>query len=204
MSPSSSRSNLTGGRSCAAWCGRRCRRTRSTHEFILLIVAVFGTTISPYLFFWQAAQEMEDANGHVPHTARGGPAASAPHQVRHDHRHDLLEPDRLLHHPQHGATLHAAGITDIQTSAQAAEALRPLAGDLTFVLFGLGIIGTGLLAVPVLAGSAAYAVAETAGWPGSLSTRPEARPHRGSRLLRRDRGGDDRRRGPVLHARWTR
>jgi Mn2+/Fe2+ NRAMP family transporter len=68
-----------------------------------------------------------------------------------------------------GATLHAAGITEIQTSAQAAEALRPLAGEFAFLLFGLGIIGTGLLAVPVLAGSAAYAVAEAAGWPGSLS-----------------------------------
>ncbi len=70
-----------------------------------------------------------------------------------------------------GATLHAAGMTDIQTSAQAAEALRPLAGRLTFLLFSLGIIGTGLLAVPVLAGSAAYAVAEAAGWQGSLTLR---------------------------------
>lgn len=69
------------------------------------------------------------------------------------------------------ATLHAAGVTDIQTSSQAAEALRPLAGDLTFALFSLGIIGTGLLAVPVLAGSAGYAVAEAAGWSGSLSAR---------------------------------
>ena len=69
------------------------------------------------------------------------------------------------------ATLHAAAVRDIQTSAQAAEALRPLAGDLTFLLFSLGIIGTGLLAVPVLAGSAAYAVAEAAGWSGSLSLR---------------------------------
>jgi Mn2+/Fe2+ NRAMP family transporter len=69
------------------------------------------------------------------------------------------------------ATLHASGVTDIQTSAQAAEALRPLAGDMTFLLFSLGIIGTGLLAVPVLAGSAAYAVAEVADWQGSLSLR---------------------------------
>lgn len=71
------------------------------------------------------------------------------------------------------ATLHAAGVTAIQTSAQAAEALRPIAGDFTFLLFSLGIIGTGLLAVPVLAGSAAYAVAEAAGWQGSLSLRLE-------------------------------
>jgi NRAMP (natural resistance-associated macrophage protein)-like metal ion transporter len=139
------------------------------HEFILLIVAVFGTTISPYLFFWQAAQEMEDANNDAPHTAG---------EVRHHLRRikfdtitgmtfsNLIAFFIIL---STGATLHAAGVTDIQTSAQAAEALRPLAGDLTFVLFGLGIIGTGLLAVPVLAGSAAYAVAEAAGWAGSLS-----------------------------------
>ena len=77
------------------------------------------------------------------------------------------------------ATLHAAGVTDIETSAQAAEALRPLAGDLTFLLFSLGIIGTGMLAVPVLAGSAAYAVAEAAGWHGSLSLRLDQGEGRG-------------------------
>ena len=77
------------------------------------------------------------------------------------------------------ATLHTAGVTDIQTSAQAAEALRPLAGDLTFLLFGLGIIGTGMLAVPVLAGSAAYAVAEAAGWQGSLKLRLDRGEGRG-------------------------
>jgi len=77
------------------------------------------------------------------------------------------------------ATLHVAGVRDIQTSAQAAEALRPLAGELTFLLFSLGIIGTGLLAVPVLAGSAAYAVAEAAGWQGSLSLRLDRGEGRG-------------------------
>jgi Mn2+/Fe2+ NRAMP family transporter len=77
------------------------------------------------------------------------------------------------------ATLHAAGITDIQTSAQAAEALRPLAGEFTFIIFSLGIIGTGMLAVPVLAGSAAYAVAEAAGWKGSLSLRLDLGEGRG-------------------------
>jgi Mn2+/Fe2+ NRAMP family transporter len=77
------------------------------------------------------------------------------------------------------ATLHAAGITDIQTSAQAAEALRPVAGEFTFLLFSLGIIGTGMLAVPVLAGSAGYAVAEAAGWPGSLSARLDRGEGRG-------------------------
>jgi Mn2+/Fe2+ NRAMP family transporter len=77
------------------------------------------------------------------------------------------------------ATLHAAGVTDIQTSAQAAEALRPLAGEFTFLLFSLGIIGTGLLAVPVLAGAAGYAVAEAAGWQGTLSSRPDRGEGRG-------------------------
>ncbi|MDH5340553.1 MAG: divalent metal cation transporter [Rubrivivax sp.] len=140
----------------------------SVHDAVLLVVAVFGTTISPYLFFWQAAQEVEDA-GPLPHTAR---------RVQHHLRRikfdtiagmtfsNLIAFFIIL---STAATLHAAGQTNIQTSAQAAEALRPLAGDLSFVLFGLGIIGTGLLAVPVLAGSAAYAVAELAGWPGSLN-----------------------------------
>ena len=144
-------------------------KNASTHDFILLIVAVFGTTISPYLFFWQAAQEMEDVSAAHPHTAG---------EVRHHLRRikfdtitgmtfsNLIAFCIIL---STAATLHAAGITDIQTSAQAAEALRPIAGDFTFLLFGLGIIGTGMLAVPVLAGSAAYAVAEAAGWPGSLS-----------------------------------
>jgi Mn2+/Fe2+ NRAMP family transporter len=77
------------------------------------------------------------------------------------------------------ATLHAAGITDIQTSAQAAQALRPIAGEFTYLLFSLGIIGTGLLAVPVLAGSAAYAVAEAAGWPGSMTARLDRGEGRG-------------------------
>jgi Mn2+/Fe2+ NRAMP family transporter len=139
------------------------------HDFILLVVAVFGTTISPYLFFWQAAQEMEDVSGANPHTRD---------EVRHHLRRikfdtitgmtfsNLIAFCIIL---STGATLHAAGLTDIQTSAQAAEALRPIAGEFTFLLFGLGIIGTGMLAVPVLAGSAAYAVAEAAGWRGSLS-----------------------------------
>ena len=149
------------------------------HEVLLIVVAVFGTTISPYLFFWQAAQEMEDASGAGPHT---------PAEVRHHLRRIKL--DTLIGMTfsnliaffiilSTAATLHAAGVTDIQTSAQAAEALRPIAGDFTFLLFSLGIIGTGLLAVPVLAGSAAYAVAEAAGWQGSLSLRLDKNEGRG-------------------------
>ena len=139
------------------------------HDFVLLIVAVFGTTISPYLFFWQAAQEMEDVSSDAPHTAA---------EVRRHLRRIKIDTITGMTFSNliaffiilsTAATLHAAGVTDIQTSAQAAEALRPIAGELTFVLFGLGIIGTGLLAVPVLAGSAAYAVAELAGWSSGLS-----------------------------------
>ena len=140
-------------------------------DMLLMVVAVFGTTISPYLFFWQAAQEMEDTAGSPEHTR---------YEVQHHLR--RIKVDTIIGMTfsnviaffiilSTAATLHKAGITDIQTSAQAAEALRPLAGDFTFVLFSLGIIGTGMLAVPVLAGSAGYAVAEAAGWTGSLSAR---------------------------------
>lgn len=150
------------------------------HDVLLMVVAVFGTTISPYLFFWQAAQEMEDADQ--------GPAHS-PRMVRHHLR--RIKADTIVGMAfsnlvaffiilSTGATLHLAGVTDIQSSAQAADALRPIAGDFTFWLFGMSIIGTGLLAVPVLAGSAGYAVAEAAGWRGSLSARLDQREGRGS------------------------
>ncbi len=149
------------------------------HDVLLMVVAVFGTTISPYLFFWQAAQEMEDIRGSAPHT---------PADVRHHLR--RIKADTIVGMSfsnliaffiilSTAATLHAAGVTDIQTSAQAAEALRPVAGEFTFLLFSLGIIGTGMLAVPVLAGSAAYAVAEAAGWHGSLSLRLDKNEGRG-------------------------
>ena len=149
-------------------------RLAVNHDVLLMVVAVFGTTISPYLFFWQAGQEMEDT-----HRGTASEATEPKAAQRHLRRikidtvvgmtfSNLIAFFIIL---STAATLHAAGVTDIQTSAQAAEALRPLAGDLTFLLFSLGIIGTGLLAVPVLAGSAAYAVAEAAGWQGSLSLR---------------------------------
>jgi NRAMP (natural resistance-associated macrophage protein)-like metal ion transporter len=141
----------------------------SANDVLRIVIAVFGTTISPYLFFWQSAQEMEESGSARSHTAEG---------VREHLRgikidtivgmtfSNLIAFFIML---STAATLHRAGVTNIQTSAQAAEALRPLAGDLAFTLFGLGIIGTGLLAVPVLAGSAAYAVAEAFGWRGSLN-----------------------------------
>ena len=143
----------------------------SGRDVLLMVVAVFGTTISPYLFFWQAAQEMEDVGDSAPHS---------PRTVRHHLR--RIKADTIVGMTfsnlvaffiilSTAATLHAAGVTNIDSSAQAAEALRPIAGEFTFLLFSLGIIGTGLLAVPVLAGSAGYAVAEAAGWRGSLSAR---------------------------------
>ncbi|KQP20890.1 NRAMP family divalent metal transporter [Pseudorhodoferax sp. Leaf265] len=149
------------------------------HDLLLMVVALLGTTISPYLFFWQAAQEMEDR--------RDGPPHGAADVRRHLRR---IKLDTLVGMGfsnliaffiilSTAATLHAAGVTDIQTSAQAAEALRPLAGDFTFGLFSLGIIGTGMLAVPVLAGSAGYAVAEAAGWQGTLSARLDRGEGRG-------------------------
>jgi NRAMP (natural resistance-associated macrophage protein)-like metal ion transporter len=147
------------------------------HNTISMIVAVFGTTISPYLFFWQAAQEMEDMRVV---SARNGGGSLLPHATevaRHHLRRirwdtyigmgfsNLIAFFIIL---STAATLHAAGVADIQTSAQAAEALRPLGGQTTFLLFSLGIIGTGMLAVPVLAGSAAYAVSESFDWQSGL------------------------------------
>ena len=137
-------------------------------EAFLLIVAVLGTTISPYLFFWQASQEVEDKKPGV-HSAEEVRFHLA--RIRTDTVigmgfSELVAVCIML---STAATLYAAGVRDVETAAQAAEALRPVAGDFAFLVFGLGIIGTGMLAVPVLAGSAAYAVAGAAGWHGSLS-----------------------------------
>ena len=141
-------------------------------ESITMIVAVFGTTISPYLFFWQAAQEMEDLRKFHDAGEKIAPESARTHlkRIRIDTYigmgfSNLVAFFIIL---SAAATLHKAGITDIQTSAQAAEALRPLAGDFAFLLFSLGIIGTGMLAVPVLAGSAAYAVVECFDWGSGL------------------------------------
>jgi NRAMP (natural resistance-associated macrophage protein)-like metal ion transporter len=142
-------------------------------QALTVIVAVFGTTISPYLFFWQAAQEVEEVKA----DPAAYPLTQAPETARAHLRRIKIDTYigmgfsnliALFIIISAAATLHAAGIHDIQTSAQAAEALRPLAGDATFLLFSLGIIGTGMLAVPVLAGSAAYAVAEAFEWKSGL------------------------------------
>jgi NRAMP (natural resistance-associated macrophage protein)-like metal ion transporter len=139
---------------------------------LLMIVAIFGTTISPYLFFWQASQEAEESR--LSHRHKYGQRL-APGEGYFTH----ISIDTWIGMSVSvfiaffimvttAATLNAHGVTRIETAAQAAEALRPIAGELTFMLFAAGIIGTGLLAVPVLAGSAAYAVAETFGLRGSL------------------------------------
>jgi Mn2+/Fe2+ NRAMP family transporter len=139
-----------------------------------MVVAVLGTTISPYLFFWQASQEVED-NYRRPDAAalRGNRAYASEHlfRIKQDTYVGMLFSNAiaLCIVVATAVTLNMHGITNIQTSSQAAEALRPVAGDFAFAVFALGIIGTGLLAVPVLAGSAAYAVSEVFGWKAGLS-----------------------------------
>lgn len=145
-------------------------------RYLAILVAILGTTITPYMFFWQAAQEVEEerAAGKWTRLARRG---ATPKELR------LAQEDILTGMGWAGVamyfiilttatTLHAAGRTEIATARDAAEALRPLAGDAAYLLFTLGIVGTGLLAVPVLAGSAAYAVTEALHWHGSLNDRP--------------------------------
>jgi Mn2+/Fe2+ NRAMP family transporter len=145
-------------------------------DYMLMLVAIFGTTISPYMFFWQASLEAEDRKLR----AKTGNGAAARTTKRLSQRESFrigidTTAGMVLSNVigffiiiTTAATLHAHGHTQIGTAAEAAEALRPLAGALAFFLFSLGIIGTGLLAVPVLAGSAGYAVAESFGWEGSL------------------------------------
>jgi NRAMP (natural resistance-associated macrophage protein)-like metal ion transporter len=144
-----------------------------TTGYLTVIVAVFGTTISPYLFFWQASQEVEELDA----DPSAGALAQAPQGAEEHLRRIKIDTYLGMAFSNivafciilgTAATLNAAGITDIQTSSQAAEALRPIAGDFAFLLFALGIIGTGLIAVPVLAGSAAYAVTEVFEWRRGL------------------------------------
>ena len=146
----------------------------SMNDYAAMVVAVLGTTISPYLFFWQASQEVED-NARRPEAAklRDNPEYAAEHlsRIKQDTSLGMVFSNviALCIVIATGVTLNLHGITSIQTSSQAAEALRPVAGEFAFAIFALGIIGTGLLAVPVLAGSAAYAVSEAFGWKAGLS-----------------------------------
>ncbi len=139
-------------------------------------VAILGTTISPYLFFWQAGQEIEEQHRHHAKPLCLTPKTAGPELKR--IRLDTLTGmafSTLISLAivfATAATLHASGVRDITTSSQAAEALRPIAGQFAFAMFAAGVIGTGLLAVPVLAGSAAYAVTEMAGIAGSLDAKP--------------------------------
>jgi Mn2+/Fe2+ NRAMP family transporter len=147
-------------------------------DYLVAIVAVLGTTITPYCFFWQSSEEAEDEQ--IDPTAH--PLIQAPEEapaqigrIRVDTYlgmgfSNLISLFIII---TTAATLNAHGITDIQTSSQAAEALRPIAGEFTFAVFAAGIIGIGLLAVPVLAGAAAYALGEALGWPTGLSRRPQ-------------------------------
>src|SRR5258706_2045171 len=139
-----------------------------------VVVAVLGATMSPYVFFGQAAEEVEE----VKERTDAKPLERAPEQAPEELRRIRIDTYvgmgfsnavALFIILTTAATLHAHGVTDIQTSAQAAEALRPIAGKLAFTIFAVGIIGTGFLAIPVLAGSAAYALGETFGWHVGLS-----------------------------------
>ncbi len=143
-----------------------------------MIVGVFGTTISPYLFFWQASEEVEDMarDGDPPLLSAAGVAAAVPElrRIRWDTWSGMFYSDLAAFCIIlcTALTLHRAGVTDVQTAAQAASALRPIAGHFALVLFALGIVGVGLLGVPVLAGSGAYALSEALGWRFGLSRKP--------------------------------
>lgn len=148
----------------------------------MALVAVLGTTISPYLLFWQAGEEVEELRRRGRRRLVEDEAA-APSELARIRADTLIGMGfsnliALFIIIAAGATLHQQGVTQIDTAAQAAEALRPVAGEATFLVFAAGIIGTGLLAVPVLAGSAAYAVAEMFGWPEGLD-----RPVQGARAF---------------------
>jgi NRAMP (natural resistance-associated macrophage protein)-like metal ion transporter len=152
-----------------------------SRSFLSTFVAILGTTISPYLFFWQATQVVEEdrERGRVTLAQRQG----ATEREKADSRVDVLTGMLLSNVIMYfivltaAATLHAHGKTHIATTQQAAEALRPLAGRATYLLFTLGIVGTGMLSVPVLAGSTAYAICEGARWPNSLKCPLRAAPH---------------------------
>ena len=149
-----------------------------SRDYLVGIVAVLGTTITPYCFFWQSSEEAEDERiDPAAHPLRDAPeeAQTEIARIRVDTYFGMGASNLISWFiiVATAATLNAHGITNVQTSSQAAEALRPIAGDFTFFAFGLGVIGLGLLAVPVLAGSAAYALGEALEWPTGLSRLPQ-------------------------------
>jgi NRAMP (natural resistance-associated macrophage protein)-like metal ion transporter len=160
----------------AALRGAFVPQLRLDSDHAMALVAVLGTTISPYLFFWQAGEEVEELRRRHRQRLAAHPFEATAELAR-------IRADTLVGMGfsniialfiiiATGATLHTQGINEIDTAAQAAEALRPFAGEITFAVFAAGIIGTGLLAVPVLAGSAAYAIAEMFRWPEGLNRPP--------------------------------
>jgi NRAMP (natural resistance-associated macrophage protein)-like metal ion transporter len=153
-------------------------RIELTGTFLTTLVAILGTTISPYLFIWQSSQEAEEERidpAKKPLKEETGPRAHELRRIRIDTMvgmavSNIIAIAIIL---TTAATLHAKGITDIQSSAQAAQALKPIAGAFAELIFALGIVGTGLLAIPVLAGSSAYAIAEGRKWPVGLARKPK-------------------------------
>ena len=145
---------------------------RLNSDAATVVVGVFGTTISPYLFFWQASEEVEEMKGHHERALKRDHSKAVPELARigWDTWSGMLYSNLTSFFIilATGVTLHVAGVTDIQTAAEAATALRPLAGEFAFALFAIGILGVGMIGVPVLAGSAAYALAEAMGWKWGL------------------------------------
>jgi NRAMP (natural resistance-associated macrophage protein)-like metal ion transporter len=150
-------------------------RVEWSRGFFSVLVAILGTTISPYLFFWQAAQEVEEERAMGRDLAhRQGATRKELSRCRSDVITGMFASNAIMYFivMTTAATLHANGRTDIASAREAADALRPLAGAGAYWLFTIGLIGTGILAVPVLAGSCAYAISEAAAWRGSLDRRP--------------------------------
>lgn len=145
-------------------------------NFVTTLVAILGTTISPYLFFWQASEEVEEekSEGRTSIAKRKGASDAELLDEKWDTVTGMLFCNLVFYFVILAAasTLHPAGVTEIQSATEAAQALRPLAGNAATILFAIGLIGAGLLAVPVLTGSAAYAVAETFGWRSGLDEKP--------------------------------
>jgi NRAMP (natural resistance-associated macrophage protein)-like metal ion transporter len=149
-------------------------------DFVLGLVAVLGTTISPYLFFWQASSEVDEmkAAGLRTEASRRGVRVQELNAARADILIGMLFSNLVMYFIilVSAAVLHAHGKTSIQSADQAAQALAPIAGPFAFVLFAVGLIGTGLLAIPILSGSAAYALKEFLNLPGNLASKPRYRP----------------------------
>ena len=149
-----------------------------TRRFVSTLVGILGTTISPYLFFWQATQEVEEEKrrGKKTIAQRRGATLHELADARLDVNTGMFFSNLVMYFIilATASTLHRAGVQDIETARQAAEALRPLAGDAAYVLFAMGLVGTGLLAIPVLAGSASFAVAELFAWRAGLDLKPRS------------------------------